>query len=478
MLSHRDRALRLGLFLSDGLIAAVCLVAAATVRGTTAFAEIARLEPLALDPGVYLSVAIAALFSPWALRRCGAYSCYRRQGLGQVLVAVGKGCGFAAVGLLTVGAVFGLAYLEPAVVGLYSVLFMLALTAERIALFAWLREMRKRGRNQRTFVVIGTGPRARAVAEHISSNPSWGLRNLGFLDDHPTVLDAEILQDQYLGSPKDLAELLTREVIDEVVVVLPRQALCSDTTAEAVAICEAVGVDVTVATDLFELQRAKASFHELLGVPGMTLSSYQRRPIWALALKRMIDLAGGLGILLLTAPLWLVTAIAIKLESPGPVFFVQRRNGLRGRTFPFLKFRTMYKDAEARLAELRERNEVSGPVFKMKDDPRVTRVGRVLRKFSIDELPQLLNVLVGHMSLVGPRPPIPSEVDLYDLAQRRRLSVRPGLTCIWQVEGRSSIQFDDWVALDLKYIDQWSLALDLRLLLKTIPAVLSARGAS
>ena len=170
--------------------------------------------------------------------------------------------------------------------------------------------------------------------------------------------------------------------------------------------------------------------------------------------------------------------LAIKLDSPGPVLFVQRRSGLRGRTFPFIKFRTMHKDAEVRLEELRKYNEVPGPVFKMNGDPRVPRVGWVLRRYSIDELPQLLNVLVGQMSLVGPRPPIPGEVGKYELAMRRRLSVRPGLTCLWQISGRSLIPFEQWVRMDLEYIDTWSLWLDFRILLRTIPAVLRAEGAS
>ncbi|HET8733492.1 MAG TPA: sugar transferase, partial [Anaeromyxobacteraceae bacterium] len=181
--------------------------------------------------------------------------------------------------------------------------------------------------------------------------------------------------------------------------------------------------------------------------------------------------------LLALAPLLLGVAAAIKLDSPGPVFFRQRRVGLHGRLFDILKFRSMHRDAEAKLAALRGRNEMSGPVFKITDDPRVTRVGRLIRRTSIDELPQFWNVLVGQMSVVGPRPPLPSEVAQYRRWHRRRLSVRPGITCIWQISGRNQIDFDRWMELDLQYIDQWSLANDLRIFLKTIPAVLGARGA-
>ena len=210
----------------------------------------------------------------------------------------------------------------------------------------------------------------------------------------------------------------------------------------------------------------------------MTFSTRHHHPSWALTVKRGIDILGALVGLALAVPLWPVIAIAIKLDSRGPVFFVQNRVGLRGREFSFVKFRTMYTDAEERLAGLRSQNEATGPVFKMKRDPRVTRVGRLLRKLSIDELPQFLQVLVGQMSLVGPRPPIPSEAGFYETRQRRRLSMRPGLTCLWQVQGRSEVQFEEWVSLDLEYIDRWSLYLDARILLRTLPAVVGGRGAS
>jgi exopolysaccharide biosynthesis polyprenyl glycosylphosphotransferase len=200
--------------------------------------------------------------------------------------------------------------------------------------------------------------------------------------------------------------------------------------------------------------------------------------VWQFALKRAFDVAGACFLLALSAPVWLAVALAVKLDSPGPIFFVQPRCGRYGRVFPFLKFRTMVTDAESRKAALRELNEKSGPVFKIQRDPRVTRVGRILRKYSIDELPQVLNVLVGHMSLVGPRPPVPAEVEKYELDHRGRLSMRPGLTCLWQVSGRNEIEFEDWVKLDIEYVERWSLLLDMQILLATFPAVISGRGAS
>src|SRR5262249_1206676 len=193
--------------------------------------------------------------------------------------------------------------------------------------------------------------------------------------------------------------------------------------------------------------------------------------------KRGVDLVVSLAVFLVTLPIQLLAALAIKLSSSGPIFFRQTRCGLNGRHFTLLKFRTMQNGAEERLPEISHLNELAGPGFKSSHDPRLTFVGRVLRRLSIDELPQLANVIVGDMSLVGPRPPLPEEVARYEPWQRRRLSMSPGLTCLWQVSGRNDVDFDRWMELDLKYIDTWSPMLDLKILLKTVPAVLSGKGA-
>jgi len=197
-----------------------------------------------------------------------------------------------------------------------------------------------------------------------------------------------------------------------------------------------------------------------------------------LLVKRMLDITGATIGILLAGPILLFTAIAIKISAPGPVFFRQVRAGRQGRKFTMIKFRSMVVDAEAQREKLAHLNEMDGPVFKIKHDPRITRVGRFIRSTSIDELPQLFNVLVGDMSLVGPRPPLPSEVEQYEPWQRRRLSVKPGLTGLWQVSGRNQVDFDEWMQLDLRYIDTWSLWLDIKIILKTVPVVLFHKGAS
>ncbi len=235
-------------------------------------------------------------------------------------------------------------------------------------------------------------------------------------------------------------------------------------------------VAARVCLDLYEVDGARAELGDLDGLPTLSFSSAPTDEV-ALLFKRAFDVLSSAAALLLFSPVLLATALAVKLESPGPVFFRQVRVGKNGRPFRMFKFRSMRADAEERLESLRARNEASGPVFKMRNDPRVTRVGAFIRRYSIDELPQFLNVLSGEMSVVGPRPPVPAEVRQYERWQRRRLSVKPGITCTWQVSGRSDITFDRWMELDLAYIDSWSLWRDVQICFQTIPAVLTSRGA-
>jgi exopolysaccharide biosynthesis polyprenyl glycosylphosphotransferase len=244
---------------------------------------------------------------------------------------------------------------------------------------------------------------------------------------------------------------------------------------EQISWCEETGTTVHLKVDFVRTLLSRTYPSELDGTPMLTISSTPRDPV-SLAVKRSLDIVVSTAALACLAPLMLACAGLVKATSRGPVLFRQDRVGQSGRIFTLLKFRSMYADAEARKKELEGLNEMSGPVFKMKNDPRVTPVGRWLRKFSLDELPQLWNVLVGDLSLVGPRPPTPDEVVRYERWQRRRLSVKPGVTCLWQVSGRNAIDFADWMKLDLTYIDNWSLKLDLKILLRTIPAVLFARG--
>jgi exopolysaccharide biosynthesis polyprenyl glycosylphosphotransferase len=247
---------------------------------------------------------------------------------------------------------------------------------------------------------------------------------------------------------------------------------------KAVQACELEGVEALLVADFFQTQISRTSFDEFYGKPVMVFRSTPDAS-WQGVLKQILDLIGAACLLVATLPIILVVAILIKWTSPGPVFFRQKRCGLNGRPFTMLKFRSMNSDAEQRKAELAFLNEMEGPVFKVTNDPRITPVGRFIRRYSIDELPQLINVLRGEMSLVGPRPLPVDEVSRFnDLAHRRRLSVKPGLTCLWQISGRNNVRnFGDWVRLDLEYIDNWSIWLDLKILWWTIPAVMSGSGA-
>jgi exopolysaccharide biosynthesis polyprenyl glycosylphosphotransferase len=237
------------------------------------------------------------------------------------------------------------------------------------------------------------------------------------------------------------------------------------------------GVRVRFALNQLSEQGRRVELEEMDGIPILSVLPGPAGHFQLLA-KRAIDVAVSAFVLLLALPVLLAIALAVKVTSGGAVLFRQTRSGLNGRVFTLLKFRTMVEDAEARRAELLHLNEMNGPVFKLRRDPRVTALGRFLRRFSLDELPQFWNVFKGDMSLVGPRPPIPEEVARYARWQRRRLSMKPGLTCLWQISGRNDVDFDRWMELDLEYINSWSPSLDFKILLKTIPVVLSGKGAS
>ena len=274
----------------------------------------------------------------------------------------------------------------------------------------------------------------------------------------------------------ELKDMLDAEPVDEVFISLPRDKYGS-MIETIVQLCEEQGIIVRVQPEMFNLKIAKWQVDMLDGIPMVTIRSGPPDS-WQLIAKRLIDICGSVVLLLGASPLLLLAAILIKLDSPGPIFFTQERVGLHKRRFKLIKFRTMADGAERQQELLEHLNEADGPVFKIKEDPRITRLGKVLRRFSIDELPQLFNVLRGEMSLVGPRPLPVRDIERIAVQwHKRRLSMKPGVTCLWQVNGRSDVSYEHWVRMDLEYIDQWTLGLDLKILLKTIPAVLKGAGA-
>ncbi len=359
--------------------------------------------------------------------------------------------------------------------------FMLAYAGSTTALLIfsrWIALMsahraRRKGYNLKNILLVGSGRRAQQFLSLVAKHPEWGYRIIGLLDREAMFVGEDVAGYEVIGTLEDLPDLLEKKVVDEVFFVTPRKWL--EEISKYIAYCEAVGVPATVSTDLFDLEIAKRIPKQL---EGMTYLTFETRLLkeGELLIKRIFDVVVSATALVLVSPIMGAVALVIKLTSPGPIFFKQIRCGKNGRLFTLYKFRTMVVDAEKRLQELKSKNEMSGPVFKMTSDPRITPVGRFLRKSSLDELPQLWNVLTGSMSIVGPRPPIPSEVEEYEPWQRRRLSMKPGITCIWQVSGRNAIGFEEWMGLDLRYIDRWSIWLDFKILFQTVHTVFSANG--
>ena len=347
---------------------------------------------------------------------------------------------------------------------------------ERLLLRKLLGNLRIHGRNLRFGLIVGNGPRAQQLAHTLASRPELGVRLVGWVDEVETPAHTLRMGSSYLGDLDELPRILSRTVVDAVFVMLPMRSRY-ECIQKAVLDCEEQGVPVILPTDFFAVRLSRMREEHIDELPVVCLSSLPESD-WRIAAKRALDVSGAVMLLVLLSPLMLATAVAVRLTSPGPVIFRQARTGLNKRPFTMYKFRTMIADAEARQAALGGLNEVSGPVFKICNDPRLTPVGAFLRRTSLDELPQLLNVLIGNMSLVGPRPlPLRDVEGFREDWQRRRFSVRPGITCLWQLSGRSNVSFERWMEMDLQYIDQWSLRLDLRILLKTVGAVLRREGA-
>ena len=335
------------------------------------------------------------------------------------------------------------------------------------------RSARMHEKNFRNVVLVGNSFTLPDMIRTIEGDKALGLRIVAVLNLFNSEEEKLLTHSKY-GDLRNIADTLNEQCVDYVFFTVYRQnpALVE----KAILLCQERGIEVWLKPDFMSegVWRARTDF--LKKIP-LLVFSIGPRTGWAVLIKRIFDFFLGSLLLLISGIPMLFIALLIRTTSPGDAFFLQKRSGVNGRKFVMYKFRTMYSDAEQRRAEINQKNEMKGPVFKMKDDPRITPVGRFLRKYSLDELPQFWNVLKGDMSLVGPRPPLPSEVAQYHGWQRRRLSMRPGITCIWQVTGRNKIaDFEQWAKLDLDYIDQWSLWLDFKILLKTFPAVLGGTG--
>jgi exopolysaccharide biosynthesis polyprenyl glycosylphosphotransferase len=380
-----------------------------------------------------------------------------------LLWALFKGCLITTVGLVVVIYVFHLPSARGGMMFFGAISFILVLVKEEILRLAMSSKMAQ-SQYKRRVILVGADKEVARMRQQIKERPQEGVEVAGEFN--------------FIEMPLQRLVELLHEHSASGVIVSAKQAYF-ERVESVIKICELEGVEAWLIADFFGTQIAHASLDELLGHPLLVFRT-TRETSWQNMIKLLLDFFGGLALLILIGS-WLFPLIAlfIKLSSPGPVFFKQKRSGLNGAPFTLYKFRTMVTNAEQFKHELAAMNEMSGPVFKVTNDPRVTPIGKFLRKWSLDELPQLWNVLRGEMSLVGPRPlPVDEVRQFNDLAHRRRLSMKPGLTCLWQVSGRNQISdFKEWVRLDLEYIDNWSFWLDLKILLLTIPAVLRGTGA-
>ena len=424
-------------------------------------------------------VAVGPIVVLWSLLffLSNAYRSRRTLGLADEVSLVARVSFFGTLLLTLVVFAARWTFLSRSFLFVFFFVNLFFLVTARVTVRLLARRVRMLGFNYRTVVLVGDTPRARSMARLVQEHPWWGLKLLGLIRERPADPGSPGSTNDIpvLGTLADFEVIVRDTHVDEVILAVDRGDLPK---LEAVfLLCEEMGIRTRLVLDFFPHVLARVELDEFQGTPLLTFSTTPDDPT-ALVLKRAVDVFLAVVLLLASVIPLAVAALFIKLTSSGPVLFRQTRCGLNGRPFTLLKLRTMVEGAEELLDDVAHLNEHEGPVFKAANDPRLTGVGRLIRRFSFDEFPQLWNVLRGEMSLVGPRPPLPNEVARYERWQRRRLSMKPGVTGLWQVSGRSDIRnFEEWINLDLAYIDNWSLSLDAKILLRTIPTVLSGRGA-
>lgn len=417
-----------------------------------------------------------------SLRLFGVYSQYRQQSFKNILSRLLKAVLTGVSGIVFLGYILHFDSVSRLLIAIFTIYCFLALAAFKAIVYEVLSHGRTQNFNTRSILVIGSRQRSLDFIKKVSRRKDSGYRIRGVLetsDQSYLVGDRVFNSIKIIGTLNDFKTILKAKTIDEVVFGLPLKEI--QDVHHYIYFAEEMGINIRILPDFqietikYYPQTATVEIEDFLGIPTLALSSAPKNSK-ELIIKALVDFTGALLGVVLLFPLFLFIGLAIKLSSKGPVLYSQERSGLNGRRFMVHKFRTMVVNAETLRGELLENNEMDGPVFKIKNDPRITWIGHILRKTSLDELPQLFNVLKGEMSLVGPRPPIPSEVEQYKLWQRRRLSMKPGMTCIWQVSGRNEVSFEEWMNMDLIYIDNWSLLLDFKLLLMTVKEVAFGGG--
>jgi exopolysaccharide biosynthesis polyprenyl glycosylphosphotransferase len=469
---HALRTLDVGLvMLSFGLGAVVGIK---TLKWTTIADFFA--SKVSLSSCVLFAIAILLCYGVFSV--CGLYESKRMSTKRDEIKDVLRAVTFSTLCIWLEGRLFSISVITSQFLLAFWVAGSTLIISARFLLRFVLGAIRKRGHNLHHVLVLGTNPRAVEFGRKIGTMPQRGYRLVGFVDDDwPGMELFRQTGFSVVCGYSNLAEFLRCNVVDEIAIYLPLRSLY-ERAALIAQLARQHGILLRCDTDIFDLKNFSQLQSELPDGPTQIVPNASRIDGWPLLFKRLFDIFGSLLLLIALSPLFLMVALLIKLNSPGPVFFAQERMGLNKREFTMFKFRTMIPNAESVQDKLAHLNEMSGPVFKIKNDPRITSVGRILRKTSIDELPQLFNVLKGDMSLVGPRAMSVRDYRLFSEDwQRRRFSVRPGITCLWQVQGRNQIPFEQWMLLDMQYIDRWSLWLDVKILALTIPAVLRGVGA-
>ena len=471
MLKQRTRIFTFFLYLGDLGATLLAFLCAYWFRGIFPQESYASLFPFSWYLNLFL-----AIFPIWSILfyLIDLYRDWRGLGFWKETWGISKAVLISS--LLLGFTVFALKYqfVSRIFISLFALLDIFLIITVRISVRKLILFFNRKIERFRIILIVGTEEGAVILAKNIEKHKDLGLRILGFLATSDKNPPRRLSGHPVLGVANNLPQILESEVVDEVIFAISQEELKK--MEDLFLLCEERGITARLAINFFPHVIAKTHLEELEGLPLLTFTTTPKNEM-LLFLRRTIDFVGSLLLISILSPLFLMITLLIRLDSPGPAIYRQVRCGLNGRKFMFYKFRSMVQGAEKQQSGLVAYNMMDGPVFKMKNDPRVTRVGRFLRKTSLDELPQLFNVLRGDMSFVGPRPPIPEEVEKYESWQRRRLSMRPGITGLWQVSGRNQIDFHRWMKLDLEYIDHWSLWLDFKILIKTILVVLSGKGA-
>jgi exopolysaccharide biosynthesis polyprenyl glycosylphosphotransferase len=429
-----------------------------------------------ITPDLFGKIVIFSIIWVIILTKLDAYTYQRFTSFERELKLVLKTSLIGTLILFAADFIFRFEYIPRTYVGIFFVVNFLSLMGEKVILFEVAKKIREKGKNRKKVIVVGSGLKAKNFIEAVESNLGWGLDIVGLVMDRDSHREKERYGRKVLGSNQEIAEILHQYPVDEVIICASGKELSRLEFEEVFEICESEGVQIRVASDFLGKLTKKVTVDHIYG---LSIISYLNTPNneWALYLKRLIDIVVSGILLIILSPFFLVIAIVVKLTSGGPVLYEWNVMGFNKRPFRSWKFRTMLVNADEMKKNIIHLNEMKGPVFKMKNDPRITKVGSFLRKFSLDELPQLWSVFKGDMSLVGPRPAGPHELTRYESWQRRKLSIKPGITCLWQVNGRNKINdFNEWVRLDLQYIDNWSFWLDIKILIKTIPTVFMGTG--